>query len=442
MKTKRTIETFFRLSSVGIIVAFSSQLYAAGYKMEFQSVSTLADAGEAAVVQDAGTNWYNSAGLVYLPQQLVVSVMDVYAPVRFTGQTTGGSVFGPAFQYHASGSASSHPNAVLPAIHYSMPIKDQYAFGLSIVPAWGFMEDYGSSSILRYDITKIETQTIDVAPSISWKINHQWSIGAGPDLHYFSVKSKTHVYTQGAPGPFATANDSRSRFNASDWSYGGHIGLLFQSCYGTRVGINYRSKIVMDLDGSSTFELDGVGTFSTNLFKLQVPLPPTTTLSVYQELTPQWAIMGTAAYDEWSVLDAYRAHNYIQPPSPLNPSGLIADVTQPQHMRNTLDLSFGAHYKVNDQWLLRGSFKHEPTPTNGAYRDVNFPDGEKFGFHIGSRYQMTKKLALDLIYGHVFVKKTNIHGVYPQQIYPNTIAAQGHARTTIDLAGAQLVWNI
>jgi long-subunit fatty acid transport protein len=111
-------------------------------------------------------------------------------------------------------------------------------------------------------------------------------------------------------------------------------------------------------------------------------------------------------------------------------------------MHNTIDLSVGAHYKLNEQWLLRGSFKYEPTPTNGQFRDVNFPDGEKYGFQIGSRYHMSKQLALDLIYGHVFVKRSDIHAPYPQEVYPNQIAALGHTHTSIDLLGAQLVWNM
>jgi long-subunit fatty acid transport protein len=49
---------------VGVMTSWSLQAAASGYKLEFQSAATLADSGDAAVVEDAGTNWYNSAGLV------------------------------------------------------------------------------------------------------------------------------------------------------------------------------------------------------------------------------------------------------------------------------------------------------------------------------------------------------------------------------------------
>ena len=81
------LKSLFKYSSLGLLMAMSSQLYAAGYRMEFQSASVLADAGEAAVVEDASTNWYNAAGITSLPQQLVVTGFDVYAPTTFSTPT-------------------------------------------------------------------------------------------------------------------------------------------------------------------------------------------------------------------------------------------------------------------------------------------------------------------------------------------------------------------
>jgi len=435
-----TNKSVWRLSSLGLMMLLSAQAYAAGYKMEFQSASVLADAGEAAVVEDAGTNWYNAAGLVNLPQQLVASGIDLYAPTTF-----GGTAFAPALlpppsvgsSFIQSGSASSHPNSFLPAFHYTYPINHCFSLGISVVPAWGFMEDYGENSMVRYNLTKVYTRTVDVAPSIAMRINKQWSIGIGPDFHYFSVESRNHVRTEGTP-PFGTPGDSISRFSANRWGYGGHIGVLFQWNDATRIGLNYRSKLMMNLDGYSDFALNHVASFESNSFKLPVPLPPTTTLSVYRDITCNWALMGTLAYDQWNVLRDYHARNYIQPPTPTNPSGILPNVVLQENYSNTVDVSVGTHYKLNDQWMLRGSIKYEPTPTQSAFRDVSFPDGPKLGFNIGTRYQMNRKIAFDVIYGHVFVKTVHINGINPVTF----ATVSGHQHTSIDLLGAQVVWNI
>src|SRR5436190_3289625 len=110
------LKSLFKYSSLGLLMAMSSQLYAAGYRMEFQSASVLADAGEAAVVEDAGTNWYNAAGLTSLPLQVVMSGIDVYAPTTFHGSVNAPSSLNLfpfpintfASNYAASGTASSH----------------------------------------------------------------------------------------------------------------------------------------------------------------------------------------------------------------------------------------------------------------------------------------------------------------------------------------------
>lgn len=436
-------------SGLGLAAVFSTQVYASGYRMEFQSPSVLADGGDAAVVEDAGTNWYNSAGLVYLPQQLTFSVIDVYAPTSFSGNVTAPSTVGtlpPPFNafginFAKSGSASSHPNNMIPAFHYVLPLNDRFAAGLSVAPAWGFSENYGEHSLVRYSLTKVYTKTIDISPSLAMKINDKWSFGLGPDFHYFSVQTRAHVRTQGTlPGlGIGTVNDSISRFSVDDWGFGGHGGILFRINEATRIGLNYRTKMVMSLSGYSDFALNRLANYETGMFKLNITLPPTTTFSVYHDVTPTWALMGTIAYDQWSVLRDYHAKNYIQPPSATYPTGIIPDVVQPQFMENTVDASLGTHYKWNEKLMLRGSLKYEPTPTTNQYRGLTFPDGRKLGVNIGARYQINPKLAVDAIYAHVFVQTSHINDI---NAAGSGAMAVGHSRTSVDLAGAQLVWNI
>ena len=329
-------------------------------------------------------------------------------------------------------SASSYPNAVLPALHYNYPFKDRYAVGISIVPAWGLLEDYGESSDVRYNINKVSTKTIDVSPSFAMKLTDQWSFGLGPDFHYFSLQSRSHAFTQ----PL-TPNDSLSRYNANNWGRGWHAGLLFRVNDATRVGFNYRSKIVMNMTGGSNFTLNDTANFQTDQFKVSIPLPPVMTLSAYRDINATWAVMGTASYEQWSVIQYYYGQNFQQPPSPGAPTGRI-NVVLPQQFVDTLDLSAGAHYKVNDKWMLRGSLKFVATPTRDGDRALSFPDGKKLGINLGARYQVNKKVALDMIAAHVFTNQVHINDINPA----SGATSIGHVNTSINLVGAQIVCNI
>lgn len=435
------------LSSVGLVTLLSSQVHASGYRVEFQSPSVLADGGDAAVIDDASTNWYNSAGLVKLPQQLIFSGMDVYAPTTFSGNVVAPSsvaAFVPAVasNFAGSGRASSHPNIQIPAFHYSLPlpfIKEGFAFGFSVAPSWGFDENYGQQSLVRYNLTRIYTKTITLTPSLAMKVNDYLSLGVGPDFEYFSVSSRTNVRTQGLPGTgIGTAGDSIQRFSADSWNYGAHIGFLYQFNEATRIGLNYRTQVIMDLDGYSDFGLNGGGHFETNKFSIKVPMPPSTALSIYHDINPQWGVMGTIIYDQWSIVNDYHAKNIVQPPTPTNPAGMLTDVILQQNMRNAFDFSAGAHYKINDQWMLRGSLKYEETPTVSQFRYVYFPDGDKLGVNVGAHYQVNKQLALDALYAHVFVRTVTIHDVNPI----TAATATGRNRTAVDVFGGQIVWNV
>lgn len=427
---------FLKLSrySSAIMLVLATQAHAAGFKMEFQSASVLSDAGDAAVVEDAGTNWYNSAGLVYLPRQVVFGGFDVYAPARFSGTAFAPSAIpAPAgSDFLATGRASSHPNSIIPLFHLAFPLNNTIALGLSVVPAWGFAEDYGNTALTRYDLKRIYTRSIDVAPSLAFRLSDCWSFGFGPNFEYFLAKQSIHVRTQGEELVGGTPGDSIARFYADDIEMGGHAGVLYRLSDWTRFGLNYRSKLVMDLDGNAVFGLNNDGVFTSESFKLRAPFPATTTFSFYHDFNPCWAIMGSVSYDQWSVLNRFISEDLV------TPLEVIPHLESKQNMHNTFDYGLGTHYRWNDKLMLRANVKYEPTPTSDRFRDILFPDGDKLGFQIGSRYQINKKLALDLVYGHVFVRRVEINSVNPLTL----ATLQGHSKSKIDLIGAQLVMDM
>lgn len=440
---KGILKKLVALTGVSMFAAISSQVFAAGYKLEFQSVSTLADAGDAAVVEDAGTNWYNSAGLTRLPLQVVLAGTQMYQVSKFSGTSTTPSPFG--FVNNQAGRGTSYITPFLPAIHVSIPLSERFAFGYSIVPDWGLSEDWGDRfSFLRYDLTKIYTKPLDVAPSLAWKINSQWSVAAGPDFQYLALQYKNKVMLEPSPATVTPDNDTNSRISADAWNTGFHVGVLFTPNEATRIGLNYRSKIVMNLVGQSDLApglspIPGLTSpLSTGAFTYHTVFPATTSLSGYRDINDRWAVMGTIAYDQWSVIRYNHAQNYQGVPVPGNPSGLL-NVVIPEFYSDVLDLSAGAHYKWSDTVLLRGSIKYLGTPTHTTTRNIEFPDGRKLGFNIGARLTVNKKIAVDLIYGHVLVAKANINNVSPSG---SGARVNGSVTTSIDIAGAQLVWTI
>lgn len=425
-------------SSISLLALLSTQSYASGYHLVFESVSTLADAGDAAVINDASTNFYNSSGLVYLPQQAVFGGFAVYAPATFQGTTTAPNSSG--FTFVGTGSSSSHTYKVLPLFHYTRPFLNRYAFGISVMPVWGLNEEYGASVATRYDLIRIYTRTIDISPSLAARITDQFSLGAGPDMHYFSLQSKNAARLQFLS---ATQPDSLSRSVGQSWAWGYHIGAMYRIDNATRVGINYTSKIVHTLNGYSHLSfyqgglVGGQSEFETNQFTLRISMPPSTRASIYHDFTDKFALMGTVVYDQWASVANLLAKNY-QSITSLGASKLIT-VPLPHAYHNTFDYAIGAHYKYSDKIMFRGALKYEATPTNNLYRDIDFPDAQKLGIHVGLSYYLNPRVTLNGIYGHVFTNSQPVNTT-------NSVTGVNNNGTikssNIDFIGAEAVWDI
>jgi long-chain fatty acid transport protein len=165
--------------------------------------------------------------------------------------------------------------------------------------------------------------------------------------------------------------------------------------------------------------------------------PATTTFSAYHDMTDRWAMMGTISYEQWNVVRFNHAFNYQSLPSVYPPAGLVSPA-DPENYSNTLDFSVGTHYTLNDKWMLRGSLKYVGTPTHTTTRNIEFPDAVKTGIQIGARYTLNQKIAFDMMFGHVFWKKTYIN-------HTNLVTqanVNGVVRNGTDVAGIQLVWTV
>lgn len=411
----------------------SPTIYASGYRLEFQSASVAADQGDAAVIEDASTNWYNAAGLPLLPQQVIVSLFDVYHRVEFNGTARAPNIaFSSLPAYVASGTATSNTNILLPAIHYVLPIDHDWSIGLSVLSAWDLKEDFDEDSLVRYNGTRIHTKSIDVSPSVGWRINDNWSFGLGPDFHYFSILNDFAINTR-APGLI----DSLSHFTGDEWTNGAHVGFLYQFNPCLRFGLNYRTRLIEHLSGHSNFDgkrahLPPPANFNEDeKFKLRLVLPAVTTLSAYWGISPIWAVMASINFEQWSEDRAYYATNFALLTRSTN-------LSYAHGFTNTWDFGLGTHYTWNDRWIFKGSIKYLQTPTHTLNRDMLFPDGSKLSLQVGAHYQYNSHVGMDGVYGHVFIKTEGIHAVNP--VTDATLS--GHSRSHADFLGANFVWTI
>ena len=117
-------------------------------------------------------------------------------------------------------------------------------------------------------------QTININPSLAWKVNAVISLGGGVNIQYAKAELSNAIdfstvclgsipaaliAAACGPGGFTipgnAARDGAVHVEGNDWSYGFNLGIMFQFSARTRIGLAYRSKVSHDLEGDADFTL-------------------------------------------------------------------------------------------------------------------------------------------------------------------------------------------
>jgi long-chain fatty acid transport protein len=427
--------------AVAAVVLPSAAALAGAFFHEAQSLKSAgrASAGAPAVAEDASTIFLNPAGLTQLsgPQvQLGSSVLMPRGEVENRGSTartpgTGGAVV------PMTGAQTGHPYdpAIMPHAYAALPLAEGRVWlGLGVSAPFGLVTDYQEDWFGRYDSTKSELTTIDVAPTLAMKVTEWASIGAGFDVQYADATLENAVPNPIAPGGPTPPTDGQFRAEGDDWSVGFNVGLLIEPTPRTRIGLQYRSAIEHELDGDARLSglappLDAQN--GTADASAELDLPAMASIGVAHEVTPDLTLLGHVAWYGWDSFDEIRVRF----------DDGRADVVEPQNYRDTWAIGLGAEYRLTDAWTLRGGVSYDQTPTRDAVRNTRVPDGDRYWIAIGASYELSDTIGLDLAYGHRFFEDGDIDRTrtfFEGSGVESTIRTNARAKTDADVIALAL----
>ncbi|WP_182077145.1 OmpP1/FadL family transporter [Deefgea sp. CFH1-16] len=236
----------------------SASVLASGYHFGTQSASNqgVANSG-AAEVMDASTIFYNPAGMSRLEGTQVSGVLNVIIPKGEytnikTTTATGKTVTG------GNGGSFGSTTAV-PHLYATYQVNDKVNVGVGVFVPFGSHTDYEAGWVGRYQALESKIETINVNPSISYKVNDTVALGAGVSVQYINGQiSKALDLGTATRNPAFFGNpafDGESEVKGNDIGYGFNLGALFNISQDTRVGVAYRSKIKHTLEGDLTFKV-------------------------------------------------------------------------------------------------------------------------------------------------------------------------------------------
>lgn len=418
----------------GALSLLSSQAFASAFFLHEQNASQLGGfyAGAAAVAEDASTNFWNPAGLTQLGRMNVVaSGVNVSTYGDFKGTTT---LTQGANTKTETGKASNGSSRLVPAVHGAMHLSPKMAVGLSVSAPFGLSTIYEEDSIARYQATKSELVTINIAPSIAYQFTDWFSFGVGFDAQYAEAEINAVLGSAAIPG---TVADSRSTNKANDWGFGWHAGVLFiVPQTGTHLGLAFHSDIEQNLSGTSKLIGPANPTNAKSRVKGDARLPWWMVASAYHEINEMFSVLGSVEYFHWSSISKLELRG-VQAGN-----GATATSTDPLNYDNSWTFTGAFRARMNEAIMFSIGGGYDQTPTNSTDRDLRVPDADRWIASAGVRWnpQAAKNVQLDVGYAHIFPDKAKINKTIESTT--QTTTAVGDVQGGANLVGAQFTLNM
>jgi long-chain fatty acid transport protein len=386
-----------------LLATFSGASMAAGFAIQAQNGSGNGNsyAGAAAVAEDAGTVFFNPAGMNYLPQGHNISVGATYLDrsIKFTDKGTSPNLNATITSTDGGDAGGS---AIIPFAYWANSITKDFSVGLGISPTFGNTTEYSQDFIGRYSGYYADLKVINVNPSIAYRVNESVVYGAGINYAKADIEFRQMAPVRALSG--GALSDRDVHLKGDDTAWGFNVGAMFKVTDASRLGVTYRSKIKLQLEGTQTVSGSalpgalGVALPQTMAIKANLTLPSTISWAYSHDLSKQWQILADYTWTGWSSIgkiNVTRADGVAHP-------GLT------YNFDDSYRIGVGLNYQMNEKLKLRAGVAFDKTPVQSAAdTTMTLPDSDRTWLSFGGKFALSKANSIDVSYSHIFFKEAS-----------------------------------
>jgi long-chain fatty acid transport protein len=420
----------------GALAVNAVETFGAGFAVPLLSASAMgnADAGVAAMAEDASTAWWNPAGMAFLEKREFAGVLLVDNPAARFHNSASQAALGQSL---GTDGGNAGRQAFVPALYATVPLSADWAAGVAFNVPFGLKTQYDDGWMGRYQAVKSQIKTYNLSSAISAKFDNL-AIGGGVDVQRFDAELTNAVnYTaaiiQGGVNagllspqqiaallnPSNPANviglDGRAQLTGSDTRVGWNLGAL----YGAgpwKVGAHFRSRIKYHVHGDVKFDAPDTanplaaqiiaaashpgGALANGDVSVDIGVPDTATFGAVCQLSPDWELLAGAAWTGWS---SVRRIEFIR-----SDGTLLNGIDY--NWRDTWRLSAGFNYRYSDAWLIRAGVAWDQSVIrDDTFRDPRLPDSDLYWGSLGARYKPPSEHTwLDLAFAYIKPKDARL----------------------------------
>ncbi|EJC6745340.1 outer membrane protein transport protein [Vibrio vulnificus] len=394
----------FKKSLLAVTVALASgQTMAAGFQINAQSATGIgrAFAGDAVIADNAAVMARNPAAMALFDEKAlslgfesITSMIEV-KDARYQGLT---APAGKESNYDDAGDTSIAPN-----IHFIMPVNDKFAWGINAYSNFGTKTEFDDSFVAREygGLTDVKSANFGLAGS--YRLNEQWSFGAGLDI----------IYGQGTmKREHALIGTLVDVDKADGWAVGFNVGTVFELDENNRFGFSYRYSPEMEAE-------DDKGQ------KITLPLPDMAEFSGYHKITDtKFAVHYSIQYIGWGTFDKIEFRNLKD-----NSPAIGASYDKAYEWQDGWHYAIGGTYYLNNDWTLRAGYMYD-TSAQDSLTSVSVPDSDRQWLSTGFTYHIDTKSNVDFGFTYLMGKDVEVNESTPHPTLPvnvSSISATTHA---------------
>jgi long-chain fatty acid transport protein len=389
----------------------------------------LASAGYNARAQDASTVFTNPAGMTKLGGTQVLAAGQVlWGNNKFSIGSGTSTELGDEDGGYAIGSDGWLPGG---GAFLSYSLSPRLNLGFALTGNFGAAVKYDDDWVGRYYVKETTLLGISFLPSIAYKVTDKISLGASLNAMYGTYKNKVAINNVNP-----AYGDGQLKLDDNDWGWGVNLGLLYEFSADTRLGLTWNSEVDLDFKAEADFSnlapglsalLNSRGLLDSSI-EVGITVPQQVMASIFHQLTPQWAVLGSVGWQDWSKFGQVELG--------------IDDVNNPTSTTTDLDFkdtwhgAVGAQYRINDPWVLNFGIAYDSEFQDNSKVSPLAPLNSAWRFGVGAQQQVSETfywgVSAEYLYGGTL--DTSLQGNRPV-----ALGGRGDVDGSYDDTGAIIV---
>ncbi|WP_206355550.1 OmpP1/FadL family transporter [Vibrio maerlii] len=371
-----------KIRSLSFLIAatFSTTSMASGLFLQEAVVANAGTtgAGDGVYTESAAAMWANPATMSHMGESMTtVNALAFDLKMDFDDKLGSGD-----------GSAQSYLPSV--AVFHTRQLNDDVHFGVAFGAAGGSSLTYGTNWAGANTLDSITLNVLQINPSLSFKVNDQWSWGMGAQFSWGSLEQDT---------------EALSIQQDADWAYGFNMGVMYRHSDNLDVGFSFRSRLEHEFSADVKNRTDIEELNLLNQVSTDINVPAIADISVRYGLTEDLNLLTSVQLHRWSEWD-----------STVLDFGLLPNRTPIEINRDWDDvwkLAVAADYRLNSDWRLKTGISYESSPQDDAKKQwADLPVGEQWRYSVGASTKWNAT-TIDFFYeyadlGSVDINRANI----------------------------------